>query len=488
MKRSQVFVTSALALSLGIAGLMPTVSTYADGSTACDAGDKSVNVAADATFASTIDNLNAAEPGSVEITTDADGKTVYTLKQNICVSGTAAVAEKGMVVSGNIILDLSGHHIATDDADARLINVGKKDGDLQSSIAIKGAGTVAASKGIPVRVYGGTAAGKVQNAVDLSNKAVLDGDVYGLMIGANSNNSAHDVTVTASDSTIKGAQGGMYVNGNAQDGDVNISIENGSTVSGGTDSGIYAAGKAEWIIDNSTVTGYTGISAKAGTFTLNNANVTGNGAKQTPDPANSNGMGETGAAIAIESNPSYAGGVNMTINGGTYTSAHNSTFLNYQNGNYTGDGEIENLTVNYGQFNSAPGEPVFAGFDNGKAAENTLVAGGTFSSNTGIDQFLPAGSELSQDANGNFIVVRPNGMGSNAEQGNANSNQTSAEQDTDQAAKAADAPETGASVKGEASAKSSATSIMAKIATAITMAGIGVFYARRRAEQRKHNA
>lgn len=80
MKRSQVFVTSALALSLGIAGLMPTVSTYADGSTACDAGDKSVNVAADATFASTIDNLNAAEPGSVEITTDADGKTVYTLK------------------------------------------------------------------------------------------------------------------------------------------------------------------------------------------------------------------------------------------------------------------------------------------------------------------------------------------------------------------------------------------------------------------------
>lgn len=482
MKRSQVFVTSALALSLGIAGLMPTVSTYADGSTTCDAGDKPVNVAADATFASTMADLNAAEPGSVEIATDADGKTVYTLKQNICVSGT------GMVVSGDIILDLNGHHIATDEPDARLLNVGQINGDVQSSIAIRGAGTVAASKGIPVRVYGGTADGNVQNAVDLSNKAVLDGDVYGLMVGANSNKTAHNVVISVNDSTIKGAQGGMFVNGNVQDGDVKVFIQNDSTISGGTDSGIYAAGKATWKIDDSTVTGYSGISAKSGTFSLNDANVTGNGAKLTPDPNNSNGMGETGAAIAIESNPGYAGGVSMIINGGTYTSVHNSTFLNYQNGNYTGDGEIEKLTVSYGQFNSAPGEPVFVGFDNGKAAENTIVTGGTFSNNNGIDQFLPAGAEISQDANGNFIVVRPDGMGSNVEQGNANSNQARAEQNVDQAAKAADAPETGARMKGEASAKSSAASIMAKIATAITMAGIGVFYARRRAEQRKHNA
>lgn len=91
----------------------------------------------------------------------------------------------------------------------------------------------------------------------------------------------------------------------------NISIANGSP--------IYAAGYAIWNINGGTLTGKSGVQIKSGKLNINGGTIhaTGEGSRV---PAYNSGMIESGAAVQIESNASYAGKMEINIaNGATLT-------------------------------------------------------------------------------------------------------------------------------------------------------------------------
>ncbi len=93
--------------------------------------------------------------------------------------------------------------------------------------------------------------------------------------------------------------------------------------------GLYAAGYAIWNIDAATIRGVKGgIGIKAGKINLKNTKVIATG-EDTIGTYNNNGMNATGAAIAIESNNSYAGNIEITIDGGTYNSSKGSAIYHY---------------------------------------------------------------------------------------------------------------------------------------------------------------
>ena len=91
----------------------------------------------------------------------------------------------------------------------------------------------------------------------------------------------------------------------------NISIANGSP--------IYAAGYAIWNVNGGTLTGKSGVQIKSGKLNINGGTIhaTGEGSRV---PAYNSGMIESGAAVQIESNASYAGNMEINIaNGATLT-------------------------------------------------------------------------------------------------------------------------------------------------------------------------
>jgi len=98
------------------------------------------------------------------------------------------------------------------------------------------------------------------------------------------------------------------------------SLENKPSGQSGTPTGVYASGYARWQIDEATITGGTGAIIKSGTVVLNDATIEGKGDYLPTTHTTSSNTGQ-GNGIAIVSDNSWAGDVNVVVNGSTTISS-----------------------------------------------------------------------------------------------------------------------------------------------------------------------
>lgn len=145
---------------------------------------------------------------------------------------------------------------------------------------------------------------------------------------------------------------GIYVNGNIKHKENYpvINIYEGAIINTPGD-GIYAAGFAKWNIEGAKITGGIGIGAKSGIFNLKNVIIKATDPYMDPKYWG-NGIYSNGAAIQIESNNGYAGGIDITIDGGKYESINAYAIHHYlasKNGE-TVNNSLENLTIKNGAF------------------------------------------------------------------------------------------------------------------------------------------
>lgn len=151
------------------------------------------------------------------------------------------------------------------------------------------------------------------------------------------------------------AKANLYVNGQMQDLDGNYPKFNVSdSVITATDGiAVYAAGFTDWTVTNSTITGDTGIYAKAGTFEITDSTITGNGEYYEPQ-AFGNGAYSTGDAIVMDSNTGYAGHMTLALTGSTVTSVNGSAV--HEALTDATESSTQTVTISGGEFTAAPGK------------------------------------------------------------------------------------------------------------------------------------
>lgn len=302
MKHKQILAFLALALALGF-GSFAVISTHAD------------------------------DPN----TSEACNTEAYTSLQTELAAGTKSIQLTGTIcptsnitINNDVTIDLNDHDIRSVVANARVLDI------KQGNVTIKGNGSIIASdtNGAAVRVYGSTD----PNATDFTTVTIGDGvnlvggdDSYGLFVSYNASDyQAYGVTVNLeSGSTVLGGNG-LYINGMMQhvDGPV-FNVADGAKVTAEKDGmAIYAAGYGTWNIGAAELSGGTVLGIKAGVVNLKNTTMQATGDKVENAPDN-NSMNATGATIQIEQNDAYAEGIDITINGGEYSSNQHSVFVTY---------------------------------------------------------------------------------------------------------------------------------------------------------------
>ncbi len=184
-----------------------------------------------------------------------------------------------------------------------------------------------------------------------------------------------------------------------------INVYDGASIKNTNDGGvgIYLFGYANINIYKATVESHTGIFASSGSINLEGATITGTGEKDYKEMYG-RGTGATGAAIQIESNSSYIGEVELNIDGGNYTSEHNSAIIEYTNNKE--ETSIKEINIYDGDFTSSEGKDTISISE--EFEENTehkeFISGGKFlSGEEGSDVSKYVKSEYIEDENGNVI-------------------------------------------------------------------------------------
>ena len=192
--------------------------------------------------------------------------------------------------------------------------------------------------------------------------------------------------------------GGIFVSGNlgndtASAADIvasgkvpTIHIYEGAVVTSSTEAqGIAMNGLAYVTVDGGTITGSEAIGVKRGKLTVNGGTFISNGKYVDPAEANNNGTENTGATISITSTYNYAGTIDVTIKGGTFTSEKASAvYLGHSkktNDEYNAYKNGVSLNISGGTFISADVGPVYIAdtIEGDQAYSKQVITGGTFS-------------------------------------------------------------------------------------------------------------
>lgn len=172
-----------------------------------------------------------------------------------------------------------------------------------------------------------------------------------------------------------------------------FNIYSSAKLIGNTD-GIYGAGYAIWNIDGAIIEGVTsGIATKAGIWNIKNAKITATGEKKD-SIGEGEGIKGTGSAIQIESHPSFYGHVEMTIDGGEYTSSHNAAIQHYLADSATEGALAKPIIVKGGTF--------YGALDMMKSDE-IEVSGGTFTDST-VNVYINEGLKVVKDGSMYTVV------------------------------------------------------------------------------------
>lgn len=367
-KHLLAFLAVALAIGCGSAAMISTYANDPETAESCDA-----------------DALNAV------VEKLAAGTQEIVLDGTICPSSN-------LTVNKDLVLDLNGHNIISEAPNARIIDI------KEGNVTIKGSGSIIAKEAnsAAVRVFGSTN----PNLTDFTNVTIEDGvkliggtDSYGLFVSYNGQDyQAYGVTVNLESGSTVLAGNGLFVNGMLQhENGPTFNIADGAIVTAtGDGTVIYSAGYSTWNIGKAELTGGTILGIKSGVVNLKSTIMHATGTQADNDPS-SNGLNPNGAVFQIEENDDYAGGIDITIDGGTYSSDQHSVFVAYDANAMTraiNDDFI--LKIKGGTFTSADGKEVF---DGNFTAANTQITGGNFTSD--IKAFLPEG--LTQDQSGKVI-------------------------------------------------------------------------------------
>ena len=155
-------------------------------------------------------------------------------------------------------------------------------------------------------------------------------------------------------STNKNA-GAITINGNIQN---NGKLENAPIINIGktavikssADTAMYAAGIGRWDIDGGEFEGNSVIGIKSGKLVINDGVFTAVGVPKAGE-LYGNGIISTGSAIQIENNDSYAGNMEIVINGGTFNSNKGLSIYHYPPTDKQ-ENALKSLVINGGIFNA----------------------------------------------------------------------------------------------------------------------------------------
>lgn len=352
MKKSQVLATLALALAMGLT--MPIASVFAAESEPADDTtiiNEEVVEESNGTPVPQEDEAVSREatpaPAPSATTTVSSAADLQTAVNNtdihtIEISGSFTVTTPITInrdASSYLTIDLKGNTISSDtSANARIFTVECGSVDFANGIidASSSAG------GIGIKVVGHsvddpmdmTTQSNINVHDDVTIKAGSTDSAYGIAIYPKPNTHKATNTYVTLIGTIEAPNGacGMTVLGTVTDGEMpNIYV--GGTINA-ADTGIYNAGNSYiYVGDGASITGATGITMKAGSLYVSGATVKGTGAF-TPAVAgtslNNNGAAPTGAGVQVESNGAYAGNVSIIVNGdATIESANGPAIYGY---------------------------------------------------------------------------------------------------------------------------------------------------------------
>lgn len=170
---------------------------------------------------------------------------------------------------------------------------------------------------------------------------------------------------------ISAAGFGITGNGLAANGGTTINISGGSVSS--TDSiAVYHPQAGTLTVSGGSLSGtYGGIGIKSGTLTVTGGTIAGtSGGAYVDGESNGNGINVSGSAIHVDSRAGYAGGMNISISGGTLSSNNGYAIDEVSGG---GSSQISSLSVIGGSFRAALGSIRLA------PGANASVSGGSFS-------------------------------------------------------------------------------------------------------------
>ncbi len=179
---------------------------------------------------------------------------------------------------------------------------------------------------------------------------------------------------------ISGSNGiGVYVNGNIKD-TVNSPtiIVNDSSNIFSTGVGIYQAGYAKTTIYGGYIEGVnSAIAIKSGVLNINDGEFVCNGNDNTPTSGINNGVNASGTTLQIESNPSYAGKIEIDIINGIFKSKYSNVIYEYLTGSVT---NVYNFIIKGGTYISESSKDVFNLSLDFKNKIPSFIIGGKFSS------------------------------------------------------------------------------------------------------------
>ena len=216
---------------------------------------------------------------------------------------------------------------------------------------------------------------------------------------------------------INGGTGvGIYINGNIQhENNAPVININEDAKINSTGNGIYSAGYAVYNINGAYISGVeSGLGIKAGVFNINNATIIGTGEDKTPTSGNNNGINASGTSIQIESNPGYAGNIELLIKKGTFTSNNSNVIYEYTTNGQT---KVKKIELQGGTYTSKSGKEALVFSDNFKTSHSNFITGGLYS--TDPSNFLKSGYSASKNSD-NYYEVTLNTI--NVFKENSNSN------------------------------------------------------------------
>lgn len=194
---------------------------------------------------------------------------------------------------------------------------------------------------------------------------------------------------------ISAAGFGITGNGLAANGGTTINISGGSVSS--TDSiAVYHPQAGTLTVSGGSLSGtYGGIGIKSGTLTVTGGTIAGtSGGAYVDGESNGNGIHVSGSAIHVDSRAGYAGGMNISISGGTLSS-NNGYAIDEVSG---GSSQISSLSVTGGSFRAALGSIRLA------PGANASISGGSFSHEVPAEYC--ATGFVCDGENGSYDIVR----------------------------------------------------------------------------------
>lgn len=241
-----------------------------------------------------------------DITLDLGGKTLI-LNEQIIVEGSLTIT------NGTINTDTVSRPIDVMAGGALTIS----NATLKNTVE---AGSI-------VRVYGTETAGTTTTKVSVAKDATLDAWRPIMVVGTGSGAFGVEVDVAG---TLKSVYYGLYVNGSVKGTEENvpeIKVATTAKVTSTTGPAVYAAGYANWTIDGGYFEGTEALSIKAGSFDINGGTFKATGTFVNPIAPEYSATEDSGAAISITSNKTYAGNVKMSIENATVESTNGYAIL-----------------------------------------------------------------------------------------------------------------------------------------------------------------